>query len=356
MKTKIKFMIFFIIGLLAFLIYMGLVMAISFSLFLPIIGEDNESKLFFIMFIFSFISSSYILSLYFIHPLVLMIKIINQLSTNAYDLKNLHSEIYNSKGVLKRRYFLYKEVIDNLGYLSEKLLSAEEEQAKLQQAKAKWIRGVTHDIKTPLSYILGYTSFLKNPQYEWTPHETTEFLDKIHNNAKYIEELVTSMNTALKINTSHEIIPLNCSSFNIVEFTRSLLLNLANEFPNNLSFSTSDEVINVYWDEQLIKRVLQNLIINAIRHNTEQIPIEVNISLEETDVKIEVRDFGKGMTEHQLAFLSDNLYALQTEGSQGLSIIKNIILSHKGKITCQNQPDGGVSICLYMNPTPNQTK
>lgn len=67
-----------------------------------------------------------------------------------------------------------------LNELASRLSLAEAEREQLEQAKKDWVRGISHGLKTPLSYILGYSALLSNTDYEWEPEEQQKFLKEIY--------------------------------------------------------------------------------------------------------------------------------------------------------------------------------
>lgn len=84
----------------------------------------------------------------------------------------------------KRRFFslssrLYREVYANLESLSLTLQENERKRQEFEQLRQDWASGVTHDLKTPLSYISGYTDMLLSDEHEWSNDEKKEFLQLI---------------------------------------------------------------------------------------------------------------------------------------------------------------------------------
>ncbi|NMS92144.1 sensor histidine kinase, partial [Clostridioides difficile] len=74
---------------------------------------------------------------------------------------------FTKDGKLKWYYFMYKEVIVNIKALGNKLQETEIEREKLEIAKTDWLAGVSHDLKTPLSYINGYSSLMLNKNHNF---------------------------------------------------------------------------------------------------------------------------------------------------------------------------------------------
>ena len=96
---------------------------------------------------------------------------IQQLTEGKYGAPTDKYKIYNNKGKLRSPYRLYDEVIMNIFSLSEHLKKAKQEREKLEEAKKEWMAGISHDLKTPLSYITGYSTLLLEKEYSWTEDE-----------------------------------------------------------------------------------------------------------------------------------------------------------------------------------------
>src|SRR5699024_9132180 len=98
-------------------------------------------------------------------PLFLIIKWINQLAHENFSEFRAYEQMYTRRGRLKMRYRLYQKVFTQLEEMRLQLEKANHERAQVEIAKRDWITGISHDLKTPLTYIKGYSRLLLNADY-----------------------------------------------------------------------------------------------------------------------------------------------------------------------------------------------
>lgn len=349
MKIKIRFLSFFAIGLLGFIIYIGAVMVIIFETILPMNGVNAENNLmvFLLVLLLSIVSGGILFSFYFINPLLSMLHMIAQLSNDMYDITVLSDKLYTKRGRLKARYFLYTELISDITNLSALLEKAKKNQVYLEQAKKEWIRGISHDLKTPLSYILGYSTLLAKEDYDWKEEEKKKFLDEIYSKGKYMEQLMSDLQVFTDIKHSeYPIMPISPETFPLVPFLQEMIIDIANQ-PNtknyDFSFDFEDDKTEIFADKQLLYRACQNLLTNAVKHNS---PCTICVSLKSDDqfIMITISDSGKGMGQKNADALTKTDIAINN--GHGLAVVRNIILSHKGFITVDTAKNNGTRITI----------
>jgi signal transduction histidine kinase len=103
------------------------------------------------------------------------------------------------KGTLRRRFRLFADVILSLQHLTQTLRHNEEMRRQLEQTREEWIAGVSHDLKTPLSSIKGYSHMLAAEQYRWTEEEVREFSGIILEKANYMETLIDDLSLTYRL-------------------------------------------------------------------------------------------------------------------------------------------------------------
>ena len=341
MKMQIRFILAFIGGLLLFV----LLTTSYFAFFVEFIFDTEntgallpESFPSLLVLISAFIFGGIALGFAFVPPLLFMLSIIKKLSAGNYELAETLDTVYRRNGKLKIRYALYKELISDLYVLAGNLQKAEIERKKLDEAKADWLAGVSHDLKTPLSYVTGYSALLLSKEYTWSEDEVKRFLSQIYEKCVYIEELITEFN--LSFEPDMPKLPLTREDFDLVEFLRNLIADVAN-MPNAekymIEFQTEEDAFTVSADKKLLRRALQNLVVNAIRHN----PFGTNILIElrqgeNGKTVMTVSDNGVGM---------DWPYKTEEKRGRGLSIVESIIAAHDGSFSIESTPGQG-TVCM----------
>ncbi len=357
MKIKIKFTLFFFIGLLFFIFYSGLVMLFFFDLFLPLfrVGSNDNLNVFLIVFTFALLSGGMLFSRFFIHPLVFILSITNRLSEGKYDISAMEETLYNKRGKLKKKYILYSEAIDSLNSLSTALLTAKDEHRKLEKAKKDWISGISHDIKTPLSYIVGYSALLSNKDYSFEENEIQNYLAQINTKGKYLENLVEDLNLSFMLTDGEARPPFLITDFDLIRFLREVIADVASiPYADGFyfSFDADQSGIQISADKKLLYRAFQNILQNAVRHNPTGTHIDICVKSSPEGIVISISDNGIGFSKEDAAKIFDR-YSKAAEGSGlGLSIVKEIIKAHNGNIYAKSQPDIGstfyVSLPCYV--------
>ncbi|MGL5437282.1 MAG: sensor histidine kinase [Lachnospiraceae bacterium] len=348
MKLTLRFAIFFFLGLFFFVIGMGLFVTLFLEVVFPLIGKpywiDNSLLVVIVIFI-PFLACGFLFSLYFVAPMVKMLYIINSLSIGNYDLSDLENEIYNRQGKLKIRYKLYKEVINDLHGLANNLLKSQNDRIELETAKQSWISGISHDLKTPLTYIKGYAALLMNNGHANTPEEQKQFSEEIYNKSIYFTELLEDINLSFKMDDLGKELPLNRMQFDLIEFAREITADVANDpraSDYDLGFQCQGEKISVCADPKLLRRAVLNLIMNAIQHNPIETEVMVELQAVGDTAIIEVKDNGQGMSPlvhkriFERYFREKQSNDFNFSGGVGLAVVKGIVEAHNGSVECDS--------------------
>lgn len=359
MKLRLRFIFFFIGGLFVFILFMGIFEAVFFDFFIPHMGirEGRFPLMEISAVLFPFLVGGVLLGLFFVNPLVYIISLIRDLSSGTNFSSDIDEKLYKRNGKLKLRYFLYRELIVDIYKLSDDLASAKKEGEKVEEIKTNWIAGVSHDLKTPLSYITGYSSLLLDQTKDWREDQQKNFLNEIHDKSVVIAEMIGDLNLSFKLDALGEAYPLNKTRFDLVDFSRRLLADIANnpKAPEYvLGFHSNADQVTVYADEKLLYRALQNLVINAISHNPKGTAIEISVERFEENghVSITVSDNGSGMDQSVLDKLFVRYYRPEetdnSSGGLGLSLVKRIIEAHHGSIQVKSIKGKGTSVSVQI--------
>jgi signal transduction histidine kinase len=354
MKLKFRFSCFFMVGLLLFMIYMGLFIGLLLEYAFPVLGLNNSGEdlvSFFIVLFLPFISGGVFLGLYFVNPMLFMMSLIAKLSAGIYDLTEADKRLYTKKGKLKKRYSLYREVVTDLYNLALSLEQAEAQRKKLEEAKENWIRGISHDLKTPLSYIVGYSALLTNSSYHWNQEEIQSFYSEIYTKGKYMEDLISDLRISLNSENTKVEVPLSPVMFDLIPFLQTVIADIAN-MPGaenyELDFQTPVDTFLIMADKKLLYRAFQNLLINAVYHNPVHTQISIRvINPQEKLVSIGFCDNGIGLNEKVIKNFSDS--KIVSNQSHGLEIVKSIIEAHNGTIIVESKPNQGSQFYIELS-------
>lgn len=242
------------------------------------------------------------------------------------QLKTEMDELHNS----------YVELIDNL----------EEE----KQKQNRLIASISHDIKTPLTAIMGYSDRLKNANLN---EETrTKYVNKIHTKSLVMKDIVEEFDDYLSCNIRNT---LKREKVRIKDFLEDIRLAFKEELEEKnicLNIFTNCKDDTLIFDVLKIKRVFSNIITNSIRHfNNDMKKIDISCIKQDGYYEFCISDNGSGVDDCNLVRIFEPLFT--TDQSRkipglGLSICKEIIESHDGEIFAKNNENGGLSIYFIL--------
>ncbi|WP_342533548.1 HAMP domain-containing sensor histidine kinase [Lysinibacillus sp. FSL K6-0057] len=359
MRINTRFTLHLALGIILWILFSGLCILISLECILPLfkksVSEDYENLLVLWIFGFSTLICIAVFGWYFGGPLGFIMNWIQQLSQESYTQPNGFSKVYNRKGKLRMRFMLYQEVLQYLQSLSTKLKAAEIERAQVEQAKQEWIAGISHDLKTPLTYITGYSTLLLNEQYEWSKEEAHSFIQEIADKGSHMEELIQDLSLVIQLNSTDGTLPIHKINQDIVEFTKRIVANISN-YPQadgyKLHFQTDKAFINVDFDTKYMQRILQNILMNSIIHNPPNTDVYTKIIDSDQHVEIHIVDNGVGMTPDIQDKIFQQYYRGTTtdtssEGTGlGMAIVYKLIQAHRGTIALESELAKGATFIV----------
>ena len=239
-----------------------------------------------------------------------------------------------------------------MNQVSEKLRTQERELKRRESARANWISGVSHDIRTPLSMVMGYAAQLEENQS--LPLEERKKAGIIRQQSVRMKNLINDLNLSSKL--EYHMQPLCMETLNLVAVVRQVVvdflnLDLEGKYPIEWEIQEDLQGCFMQGDKELLKRAFGNLITNAQVHNPKGCRITVKIVAEEQGCKVLLEDAGKGITEEMLQKLQNTPhYMLSDSGvSQprhglGLLIVCQIVEAHRGTLAFYHGLEGGFGV------------
>lgn len=285
----------------------------------------------------------YIFSRRLTKPMKNIIKGVENLEEGKFDV------YYKEKG-------LYVSVYKKLNKLSDTLKSNEIERNKLDKLKQEWIANISHDIKTPLSSIKGYAEILSDEDYDVDREEAKDYGVIINEKSEYIKELVDDLNLTMKLKSSDRV--LNKKYENIVRIIKDSVIQILNDprYSNrDVEFTSNKDSIIKSVDSMLFKRVINNLVYNALIHNNDKVKIKVEVDyISEAETIINIEDNGKGIEKKDLERIFDRYYRGTSTGEVhkgsglGMAIAKDIIIAHGFDIELASEVGEGTKIKIII--------
>ncbi len=221
------------------------------------------------------------------------------------------------------------------------------------EARVNWISGVSHDIRTPLSLILGYSDKIKQQSND---DEIIKYADIIGKNSIRIKDLVSDLNLFSML--EYNMQPLELSDIRISKLLRTFVANKINEgldYPYSISLDIDAEAeqVELHCNERLIERALTNLVNNSIRHNPSGCNIHISLQLCDKKLQIIISDDGIGICENNTDALKRPHYfealdeRLDLRHGLGLIIVRQIIEAHNGTIEVPGVTTGYKTILSF---------
>ncbi|WP_260287391.1 sensor histidine kinase [Peribacillus aracenensis] len=278
-------------------------------------------------------------------PLNILIEGIQQLRERRFKKMSI------PKGV-------YEDVFRNMNELSVKLDQYEKERDQLDQMREEWISNVSHDMKTPLASIHGYTELMKDNATALTPQELYEFTSIINRQSVYMKDLLDDLNLTMRLRNQR--LPLQFEDVDIVGFIREKTIELLNDSQfgdQQVEFVANVDKATHKVDKKLLKRAIFNLIYNALVHNEENVVVKIQIDdigpQSELHTQITIADNGRGIPAKDLEQVFERYYrgtnTASTHGTGlGMAIARDIILAHKGKIDLTSIENKGTTITILL--------
>ncbi|AOT72607.1 sensor histidine kinase [Geosporobacter ferrireducens] len=252
--------------------------------------------------------------------------------------------------------FLYKELLMQMQMLTDKLIQSETDRRMLEKNRREWLAGITHDLKTPLSYIQGYASMISADQYKWSDIELKDFGIKIEGKSTHIKNLIDDLNVSFQSEDGK--VTLQKTQTEMIEFLRKIVLDIANSprcVEYAFSYESDLETCFLDVDTILLQRALQNVLINAVVHNPPETEIRVSIKKQQNTFCIQITDNGNGMSEETRSNLFKNYYRGTStdrppQGSGlGMAIAKQFVELHNGTIRVESAPRKGTTILIELS-------
>ena len=241
------------------------------------------------------------------------------------------------------------------------LRAIREKLEELQKIKDKFIAITSHELRTPVTHAKSYFSFLEDPSF--SEEEKAEFRRVIKNALNDMERIVLDMFNIARVE-SNQLSP-HLSAFNLNEIIQEVLLETKVDLQGRelkISFQPNEAISDIVADRFYLRRVLQELLANAIRFTADGGQIHVSAERENQFFKITVADTGIGIPESELGHIFEYFYEVQNTDYHstskrrflgggtgiGLPLIKGIVEAHKGYIKIESTEGKGTRVTVFL--------
>ncbi len=225
-------------------------------------------------------------------------------------------------------------------------MSLEEE----KENQNRIIASISHDIKTPLTSVIGYADLLKNKNL--SDEKKKSYIDKIYNKALMMKDILEEFDDYQSCNIKDTLKLEEKKIDDILEDINNNYYDDLKEKKINLIINNDAKNKAIKIDYIKIKRIFSNVITNSVKNfNGKSGTIKINVTYDKEMVRFEVADNGGGVDEKDLKKIFKPLYTTDPSrkiSGLGLSICKQIISAHDGNIHAKNNSENGLSIIFYI--------
>ncbi len=236
----------------------------------------------------------------------------------------------------------------------EKALAEQEKalmEAEKEKMRANLLRAVSHDLRTPLTGIIGNSSTYLEMEHRLSNGEKRALMEYINNDANWLLNMVENLLSVTRID--NDTASVSKSLEPVDEVVAAAVIQFKKRFPEaevhvTVPESEPDDVMMVMMDAMLIQQVILNILQNAQLHSGSTKPLELTIDEDEDNVMVSIRDYGVGIDGDRIndifngaGFKKGESYTDGYKGMGiGLSICKTIIMAHNGQISARNCEEG----------------
>ena len=222
--------------------------------------------------------------------------------------------------------------------------------AEKEKLRANLLRAVSHDLRTPLTSMIGASSSYLENEASLPPKEKRELVSEIYEDANWLLHMVENLLSVTRITDGGASV-LKKTPEAAEEVLFDAVSTSRKRYPDlQIKTVIPDEFVTAPMDPLLIKQVLLNLIENAYFHARSTKPLECTLSSTEDAIKFCIRDYGTGIAPDRLSGIFDAVPSAPSSAAStvdtrkgmgiGLSICKAIVNAHNGEITARNLTEG----------------
>ncbi len=229
------------------------------------------------------------------------------------------------------------------------------QELRLSRMKTRFISNVSHEFKSPVTSIRHMSELLKLKRVR-TEEKKDEFYDSMIEQCDHLSHLVENILDFSKIEDDirkyrfEKIDPAD-----LINILVGIHRNRLSESGLELNFSVTGEIPMIMADQDALRQVVYNLLDNAGKYAADGRKIDVTLSATEKEICIEVKDYGRGIAAADQQLIFERFYRVddaQNEGIKGsgigLTLVKNMVESHHGRIELISMIGRGSAFCVYL--------
>lgn len=244
----------------------------------------------------------------------------------------------------------FSELCQDFEEMRRRLKESAEEKVLLDKENKELISNISHDLKTPITAVKGYVEGIMDGVAD-TKEKMDRYVRTIYNKTNEMDHLINELTFYSKIDTNR--IPYTFSKLNVDDYfsdcAEEIGLELETRGIELFYANYVDKNVLVIADGEQIRRVIHNLIGNAIKYmDKSKGIIQIRVKDVGDFIQVEVEDNGKGIASKDLAYIFDRFYRTDVSRNSskggsgiGLSIVKKILEDHGGKVWATSREEIG---------------
>lgn len=255
---------------------------------------------------------------------------------------------------------LLRAMIESIALAMDRFRSSEQrmklrEETVKERYRANLLRAISHDLRSPLSAIIGTSEMLMSLTETGDPRH--KMMSEIRSEADWLRSLVENILGLTRLQDGK--LALQKQPEAVEEIIGSAVRHVLRRSPDHkFTVSMPDEILIVLMDAKLIEQVFVNLLDNAVTHSESKNEIQIIVESDKKLVKFTVRDSGKGIKQADLPHIFQTFYTTRTKHADagygiglGLAICETIVKAHGGDIEARNRADRKGADFIFTLPT-----
>jgi two-component system sensor histidine kinase KdpD len=224
-----------------------------------------------------------------------------------------------------------------------------------EKMRANLLRSVSHDIRTPLTSIVGATSTLLDPSAQLTASENHQLLEDVNEDAQWLIRVVENLLSITRVGDSRADIKKEPEAAE--EVLGEAVRKFRKQYPQvEIQVQAPNELLMVPMDAILIEQVLANLLENAVLHGKHTTAIRLSVWKDRHYARFSVEDNGCGIPPQILPSLFNGALPQEPERASdgkrnmglGLTVCRTIVAAHGGSVEAHNLPSGGAEFSFRL--------
>lgn len=245
----------------------------------------------------------------------------------------------------------FSEMAASLNKMASNIQELMEKERESERTKNELITNIAHDLRTPLTSIIGYLELLSGSKIDTMPPEMQKkYIDIAYTKAKRLEKLIEDLFGFTKM--TYGKVSMKVTQVDIIKLLSQILEEFYPSFAdNNLTYELTSNVPAqmIAADGNLLARLFDNLINNAIKYGADGKRILVNVHGGEELVTVAITNYGRVIPSEELPLIFNKFYRVEQSRSTstggtglGLAIAKNVVDMHGGNIQVTSDLNGTV--------------